>query len=770
MAYKIKSIRYSSFMVALLYFTLSAIWTLFSHQFLALLLNKSALAESHAGPTHWFFIIFTTGSLYWLLRYWDVVSRESEASLQKINRSLKSFSECTKALTRTDNEQQLMTGICRICVDVGEHRMAWVALRKNDAEKSVVHATHWGECGEFFENLKVSWAENTLGQGPAGICIRQNKITIFQNLVSELPYEPWRQAVLKAGFQSCIALPLKDGEDPFAALVIYDEKRNAFDYEETELLAELADDLSYGITALRTKMARAKELAERLMLATVMDQASDGIITFNEKGVIQYINPRFTELCGVPAEEGIGITFHEFECAQRNPEFYHTVLKVFTENQPAAGHFINMKRDGSYYDIDARIAPVFAENGRVVRYVVMIRDVTHEIDLERQLRQAQKMEALATLSGGIAHDFNNILAIVLTNVEMCLEDIDDGGTTRKSLELVHKAGLRGKHLVKQFLTFSRKSEQPKKPVQLAEIIGECTSMLRPMLPATVEIRQGIQADNSWINADPTQIHQVIMNLCTNADDAMRNRGGILDVSLAETLITSGDQGRFPGLECGRYLKLTVADSGHGMSRDILERIFDPFFSTKQQGKGTGLGLAIAHGIIKNHGGYISVNSIVDVGTTFVIYLPQIEMNYCKRRVNENTNTPVWRGNILFVDDEADYCAGIKLMLERAGHVVSIAGNPAAAMALMNGFPQNFDLMITDQTMPLMTGVNLVKEVHKIRPELPVILCTGASAEVDPAIAEKQARSTGISKVLMKPVEQHELKNAIQEVMGGATVN
>ncbi len=763
MAYKIKSISYSSFMIALAYFILSAIWTLFSHQFFALLLNKSELAASDAGPTHWFFIFFTTGLLYWLLRYWDHARSKSEESFQKINRSLKSFSECTKALTRTDNEQQLMMGICRICVEVGGHKMAWVALRQHDSNKSVVHAAHWGECGDFFEHLQVSWAENTLGQGPAGICIRNNTISIFQNLVPELPYEPWRQAVLKAGFQSCIALPLKVDNEPFAALVIYDEKRNAFDQEETDLLAELADDLSYGVTALKTKMAQEKEVAERLMLATVMDQASDGIITFNEKGVIQYINPRFTELCGIPAEEGIGVSIDDFECSQRNPDFYQTVLKVFKENTTISGHFINKKRDGSYYDIDARIAPVFAKNGDVVRYVAMIRDVTHELDLERQLRQAQKMEALATLSGGIAHDFNNILAIVLTNIEMCLEDVSEPGTTKRSLELVHKAGLRGKHLVKQFLTFSRKSEQPKKPVELADIIKECTSMLRPMLPATIDIRQDVEVENSWIVADPTQIHQVIMNLCTNADDAMRARGGILDISLSEASITNADQGRFQGLEQGRYLKLTVADSGHGIARDDLERIFDPFFSTKEQGKGTGLGLAIAHGIIKNHGGYISVNSIVDVGTTFVIYLPQIGAENLKQE-SSNEATPAILGRLLFVDDEADYCEGIKLMLERSGHSVEIASDPLIALSLLADPGRHFDLLITDQTMPHMTGLSLARQVRKQHLQLPIILCTGAATDIDLSIENEQFNKAGISRVLMKPVEKQELKNAIQDVM------
>jgi len=769
MAYKFKSIRFPSFIVALVYFIASSIWTLFSHQIFAYLLRKPDLADCQAGPTHWFFIALTTGLLYWLLRYWDVVISESEESLRKVNRSLKSFSECTKALTRTDDEQQLMSGICRICVEVGGHKMAWVALRRDDPEKSLVPGASWGEAGGFFTDLKISWGPGVLGKGPSGACVRTGKLSIFQNLASELPYEPWKKAVLQAGFASCIALPLMDKGEAFGALVIFDEKKNAFDSEETELLEELAGDLAYGLTGLKTKAVRQKELAERLMLATFMDQASDGIITFSPQGVIQYVNPRFEELCGVPGEEAVGIVIHEFECSQRNPKFYQTVLKVFAENKPLAGHFVNKKRDGTFYDIDARIAPIFDEEGQVVFYVAMVRDVTHEIDLQRQLRQAQKMEALATLSGGIAHDFNNILAIILTNVEMCLEDADADDPTRTSLELVHKAGLRGKTLVKQFLTFSRKSEQPKKPVKMAEIVRECISMLRPMLPATVEIRQTIDVGSGWINADPTQIHQVIMNLCTNADDAMRDRGGVLDICLTTTSITVPDQVRYPGLSVGVYLKLTVSDTGHGMSRDILDRIFDPFFTTKGQGKGTGLGLSIAHGIVKNHGGHISVNSIVNVGTTFVIYLPLITDPHSAPQPDEAESQTEWTGRILFVDDEVDYCAGMKMMLERAGHQVTIAHDPKATIELVKKDPQAFDLLITDQTMPQMTGVFLAQAILQLRRDLPIILCTGASSEVDPAISSEKARAVGIRRVLLKPVERQELKRAIQAVMEGESL-
>ncbi len=396
------------------------------------------------------FVAVSTGILYWLLRYWDSVVQESQESLRKVNRSLKSFSECTKAMTRIDNEVQLMQGICRICVEVGGHKMAWVAIGEEGADKKIKPITHWGSDSSFLDELNAGWGDNNIGHGPAGTSIRTGKTTIFQDLKNNPRYTPWREAAEKCGYSSCIALPLIEDGQVYGALVIFDEAPNAFDAEEVELLEELSEDLSYGIKTIRLKAEREREVDERLMLASIVDQTSDGVITFDTDSRIEYVNPSFIELCGIPAIEAIGVSIHDFECSKRNPVFYQAILGVFENNEIKSGHFINKKRDGSEYDIDARIAPVFGDNGQVVRYVATIRDVSHEIRLQRQLRQAQKNGALATLSGGIAHDFNNILAIIITNVEMTLEDIEPNSPLKTPLDLVLKAGLRGKTLIKQF--------------------------------------------------------------------------------------------------------------------------------------------------------------------------------------------------------------------------------------------------------------------------------------------------------------------------------
>ncbi len=764
----IKTTKYTCLTIALSYFAFSGLWAFYSNKLFSVLLNQPELMELSTGPGHWFFIALSTGMLYWLLHYWQVAISESQMSLQKVNRSLRSFSECTKAITRIDDEYELMEGICRICVEVGGHRMAWVAFGEDNPDKDIHPVAHWGAEGCFLETLNASWADTERGWGPAGTSIRTGKITVFHNILTNPLYRPWLDEVEKCGYTSCIALPLIEDGKVFGSLVIFDERSHAFDVEEAQLLEELAGDLSYGIKTLRLKAESKREVNERLMLATVMDQTSDGVITFDADGVIQYINPSFVGLCGVPAKESIGVSIHDFECAKRNPLFYQAVLSVFSSNEVLSGHFVNKKRNGSEYDIDAYISPVFGDSGQVVRYVATIRDVSKSIQLQEQLRRAQKMEALATLSGGIAHDFNNILAIIITNMEMSLEDIPSESQLYHSMELVLKAGLRGKSLVKQFLTISRQNEQPETIVHIEEIIEECYSLLRSTLPSTIELRKQIDTESGRIAADPTQINQVVMNLCTNAGDAMRDKGGILDIHLSEVVLSDEDIVRYPGLKSGEFIKLIVADTGQGMTREVLDRIFDPFYTTKNQAKGTGLGLSIVHGIIKSHRGYISVNSILDVGTTFVILFPKVDG---KDAINEEV--PVQKkiegkGRILFVDDEVDYVLGMKMALERLGYIVTAETDCRKTIDLFRRHPDDFDLLITDQTMPHMTGVVLAQEVLKVNPDFPIILCSGSSPETDTAVNPEKAKALGISQVLMKPVERGELHQVIQQLLNAGT--
>ncbi|HLO27211.1 MAG TPA: ATP-binding protein, partial [Geobacteraceae bacterium] len=394
----------------------------------------------------------------------------------------------------------------------------------------------------------------------------------------------------------------------------------------------------------------------------------------------------------------------------------------------------------------------------------LIRDVTHEVQLERQLRQAQRMEAIATLAGGIAHDFNNNLASIITCAEMARDDIPEESPTRELIDVVLKSGYRGKNLVKQILTFSCQGEQERKPVQVEMIVHECLRLLRASFPASIEIHCRMAEHLGMVMADPTQVHQIVMNLCTNAGHAMRDKGGRLEISLSTTDLENPDIAGFPDLPPGRYLMLAVKDTGHGMDRQTMERIFDPFFTTKRHTEGTGLGLSVIHGIVRNHAGAIAVESEPAKGATFKVYLPRIEST--AGRMQDDRPVPVKRGmeRILLVDDEKDVAFAGGKMLERLGYDVTVQLDGREALDLFRAGPERFDLVITDQAMPGMSGTELAREMTGIRADIPVILCTGFGHDPDGAFSPENREAAGIRELALKPLDRAELAGTVRRVL------
>ncbi len=372
------------------------------------------------------------------------------------------------------------------------------------------------------------------------------------------------------------------------------------------------------------------------------------------------------------------------------------------------------------------------------------------------------MEAIGTLAGGIAHDFNNILAAIIGYTEMSLCNNVTKKQILGNLEHVLNAGLRAKDLIKQILTFSRQSDQELKPIQIQFLLKEAVKMLRASLPATIRIRQNIRAGAATILADPTQIHQVVMNLATNAAHAMHEKGGTLGIDLEEfTFDVRNAAAIHSDLQAGRYLKLTVGDTGHGIEPAVLHRIFDPFFTTKEPGEGTGMGLAVVHGIVKSHGGVITVESEPREGTTFEIYFPVLESG-AARTVSDATMRDVGKGKgrVLFVDDEEALVLLSGQLLSRLGYDVVTRTSSLEALEAFRANPERFDLVITDQTMPQMTGIELAQEMLQIRPDIPIILCTGFSEAVTP----EKAKSIGIREYLMKPLVMRQMADAIASVI------
>jgi signal transduction histidine kinase/ActR/RegA family two-component response regulator len=380
-------------------------------------------------------------------------------------------------------------------------------------------------------------------------------------------------------------------------------------------------------------------------------------------------------------------------------------------------------------------------------------------ETEDKLRHSQKIEAISRLAGGIAHDFNNILAIIRGYTELSLDEVREGSTLCRNMQHVLEASDRAKDLVNQILTFSRQNEDERQAIQLSQIVEESLRIIKTSIPTSIQIRQHIDDEAGMVMADPTRIRQVIMNLYANATYAMQETGGVLDVRLEKVVLGAKDMNGFKDIAPGTYLKLTIKDSGCGMSQDVVERIFDPYFTAKAAGESTGMGLSAIHEIVKKHGGDILVESEPGKGTAFYLYLPRTEQEPEEDAVPLQP-IPGGKERILFVDDEQVLVYMQQEVLERLGYDVVAVSNSSEALEIFNNDPEIFDLVITDQSMPGLTGIQLSTELLKIRPDIPIILCTGFSETVTREIALK----AGVKEFIMKPLIKREIAAVIRHVL------
>jgi nitrogen-specific signal transduction histidine kinase/ActR/RegA family two-component response regulator len=382
---------------------------------------------------------------------------------------------------------------------------------------------------------------------------------------------------------------------------------------------------------------------------------------------------------------------------------------------------------------------------------------------ETHLRQSQRLGALGTLAGGIAHDFNNLLAVIIGYTELAIMDVQCPQEAVKHLLHSRSASERARELVRQILAFSRRQEQEREPMPMQPAIKECLELMRHTLPATIEIDAQIDPNASAVLADPTQIHQVMMNLCTNAAHAMQRRPGRLTISLKNCDVNPPLADTIPDLQPGRFVQMSVCDTGHGMDAETLKRIFEPFFTTKKPEEGTGLGLPVVRGIVREHRGALAVRSQLGIGTTFDIYLPALD---CATPESKNSARPLLCGkgeHILLVDDEPAVCAALRVLITRLGYRVTSETSPVKALETFRANPDEFQLLISDLTMPQMTGVDLAQQILQIRPQLPVLLASGSSGD----LSSEQMRKFGVSDILPKPTDLSALGAIIHKSLRGS---
>ena len=536
--------------------------------------------------------------------------------------------------------------------------------------------------------------------------------------------------------------------------------------EETERMAIEIAERKHAEEALRESEATYRFLTDKM---------NDMIWMANLDFNLTYISPSVKKILGFTPEERLRQTPEEMMTPETISHAF-TVLNRELERELKEG--VNPERtvkleldfyhrNGSLVSMESVMSAIRGHDGKITGIHGVSRDITErkraeeeKKKLENQLNQAQKMESIGTLAGGIAHDFNNILSAIIGYTELAVEDITDPERARNELKEVLKAGDRAKNLVGQILTFSRKTETAYSPIPIRTILKESLKMLRSVIPTTVEIRQDL-ADSGLVLSNPTQIHQIIMNLSTNAADAMDEAGGVLGVSLKRVGL---DQNTADGLDVtpGTYLRLTVSDTGQGMPPEVMERIFEPYFTTKVLGRGTGLGLSVVHGIVKSHGGAIICRSVPKKGTTFEVYLPGIESEKKATEPSPKEPLPTGKERILFIDDEAALAGLAEKVLSKLGYTVVTKSSSSEALQLFRKDPDKYDLVITDMTMPGMTGDKLAQKFMEIRQDIPIILCSGYSEH----ITVEKAKKIGIREFVMKPLEMKGLAETIRKVLDG----
>lgn len=491
----------------------------------------------------------------------------------------------------------------------------------------------------------------------------------------------------------------------------------------------------------------------------LFESAHDLILILDPEGHILYANRSWREKIGYESSEFSDLSFADIITGDCTPNCQDTFQRLLTEGSLTKIKMAFHNKYGKKISVEGSANCKYIA-GEVVSIRCIFRDVTEHEELKEQLYQSQKTQAIGTLAGGIAHDFNNILTAIIGYSQLLERQIPQDNPAWSNLQEVLKAGIRAKDLVKQILTFSRQRKSELQPTDIHLVLSEVMQLLRSTIPTTIDIKQNISSSNAIILTDPGQLHQVIMNLCTNAFHAMGETGGQLTISLDAKEIAKDE---LRDVEPGPYIRLKISDTGCGMDHATLTRIFEPYFTTKDPGSGTGLGLSVVHGIVEKHHGHIFIESTPGNGTTVSLYFPKVAAAISPKEKEILKSIPGGDENILVVDDEKSIVELHRLVLESLGYKVTTCTQSGKALEIFRSHPGEYDLVITDMAMPKMTGAELAQQLIALRPTIPIILCTGFSG----IITEDNAKALGIQEYIMKPIIEKDIALAVSRVFGRA---
>ncbi len=684
----------------------------------------------------------------------DITDRKrAEESLSRLNRTLITLTRCNETLVRAENEPGLLHDICRVIVEDGGYRFAWVGYAEHDDARSIRPVAHAGHEDGYLETLGLSWAETERGMGPSGKAIRSGMPICAKDIERDPSFCLWRDEARRRGYRSSLAIPLISSEQT-GCLNIYASEPNAFDTEEIELMAQLANDLAYGIKSLRTREKHRrtsealwesaeeyKKLAavrdqERNLLRALIDSIPDLIFFKDRASVYLGCNKAFEAFAGRSEKNLVGCTDLDMFANEVGESFREMDRHMMNQRTARRNEEWVDYPDGRRVLLETLKTPFYDRDGNILGLIGISRDITERHrareereKLEAQLLQAQKMEAIGQLAGGVAHDFNNILTAIIGYSEIISMRMEKDSPLRHFIEQVLTSAGRAAELVNGLLAFSRKQVIHPKPVDLCEVLHGLKKMLGRIIREDIDFRTRVFDKELVVMADKGQIEQALMNFVTNAKDAMPH-GGTLSIDVSPVFMDSGFVHAHGFGEPGYYACISVADSGCGMDEETQKKIFEPFYTTKEVGKGTGLGMAIIYGIVKQHNGYIDVYSEPGIGTTFRVYLPLLA-----EKRNEEQNAPLAEppkgGNetVLLVEDDVMVRELHSTILEEAGYTIIEAIDGEDALAKFMKHHYKVDILVTDVIMPKIDGKRLFMEIQELRPEIKVLFISGYTKDI-----------------------------------------
>ncbi len=609
--------------------------------------------------------------------------------------------------------------------------------------------------------LKDLCRQVPFGQCLCGQCAAEGTIILADN--SDPHYQKYTDLAQPYGHY-CIPIPGQDGSI-LGVFTLYTGIEDHYDPAIVELL-QIAAIAIAGI--IRLQRSATKLTSSQRYAKAITNAAIDAIIMMDDRARVTLWNPAATRLFGYTEEAAMGRNVHDLIMPNNYSDAYQPALINFLNRDQrevlARTVEVNARcQDGREIPVELSLSGVDINGHRhavgIIRDIRLRRQAEEErMELDRQLQQAWRLEAVGTLAGGIAHDFNNITASVLGFAGMALEELPADSPIRSDLEHIISAGRRAKEITRQILTFSRGQDLHISPLRLDLMLKETIKLLRASIPAAIKIELHIaRGHQTSIMADPIQLHQILMNICANSYYAMRRHGGTIDIHLNEATLNQTEAAAIIGLTAGDYIQLSISDTGTGIPPEVLPKILNPFFTTKPKPEGTGMGLAIVHGIVTKLNGAIQIKSVLGLGTTFTIFLPP-----CPAEAEPTAPTLLameGHERILLVDDEAPLAEITARALNKTGYNVTYKTNSITALETFKANPEAFDIILTDQAMPNMTGIDLAAEMLKVKPDIPIIMFTGI---IDQDTMQ-YAKEIGISKIILKPMELYKLSAAIQQL-------